>query len=38
VADRDMKEAALLPSPLAGEGLGVVLTGYMGNRIDRRHG
>jgi hypothetical protein len=32
------KIEAFLPSPLAGEGLGVVLTGHIGYRINRAHG
>ena len=34
------RRAALVnaPSPLAGEGMSVVLTDYMGNRTNRRHG
>jgi hypothetical protein len=28
----------ILPSPLAGEGVTVVQTGDIGDRIDRRHG
>ncbi|MBR0713378.1 nitronate monooxygenase family protein [Bradyrhizobium liaoningense] len=37
LAGRHNSAGGVLPSPLMGEG-GVVLTGYMGNRIDRRHG